>query len=134
MFLRMNTHPLRPPPASGPLRLAERRNEFEHAVFLALYNSSHQRLHRAIACLILGLKHGVRGLLFSWPLYLLPLAATLLQATYLPLIIMLLLPGLAVSGVILLRGVREDYMRFVAGCILKPGYPARLLAPTGTHP
>jgi hypothetical protein len=117
-----------------PKRLAGIRNDFERAVFLAVYNSPRQRLHRAIARLLLGLKHGLRGVLFSWPLYLLPLAATLLQATYLPLIGLLLLPGLALSGVILLRGVREDYARFVNGVILQSGYPARLLFRAGTNP
>jgi hypothetical protein len=116
-----------------PKRLAELRSDFERGVFLAVYHSPRQRLHRAIASLLLGLKHALRGLLFSWPLYLLPLAAMLLQATYLPLIVLLLLPGLALSGAILLRGVREDYARFVNGCILQPGYPTRLLFPAGRH-
>jgi hypothetical protein len=117
---------------NAPKRLADIRNDVERAVFLAVYNSPRQRLHRANAHLLLGLKHGLRGLLFSWPLYLLPLAAKLLQATYLPLIVLLLLPGLALSAVILLRGVREDYARFVNGRILQPGYPARLLFSAGT--
>ena len=116
-----------------PKRLADIRNDFERGVFLAVYHSPRQRLRRAIARLLLGLKHGLRGLLFSWPLYLLPLAATLLQAAYLPLIVLLLLPALALSGVILLRGVREDYARFVNGVILQPGYPARLLFPAEHH-
>jgi hypothetical protein len=117
-----------------PKRLADIHNDFERAVFLAVYNSPRQRLHRAVARVLLGLKHGLRGVLFSWPLYLLPVAATLLQATYLPLIALLLLPGLAVSGVILRRGVREDYARFVNGVILQPGYPARLLFHAGPRP
>jgi hypothetical protein len=110
-------------------RLADIRNEFERGVFLALYNSRRQRLHRAAARTILGIKHGVRGALFSWPLYLLPLAAWLLQARFLPLILLLLLPGVYVSGVILRRGVREDYARLVEGFILRAGYPGRLLFP-----
>ncbi|MGB7934894.1 MAG: hypothetical protein WCH04_22275 [Gammaproteobacteria bacterium] len=120
-------------PAAAAKRLADIRNDFERGVFLAVYNSPRQRLHRVIARVLLGLKHGLRGLLFSWPLYLLPLAATLLKATYLPLIVLLLLPGLALSGMILLRGVREDYLHFVNGCILQPGYPVRLLFPAGHH-
>ena len=104
-------------------------NDFERGVFLALYNSRHQRLHRAVARTILGIKHGVRGVLFSWPLYLLPLAAWLLQAPVLPLILLLLLPGVYISGAILRRGVREDYARLVEGRILRAGYPGRLLFP-----
>jgi hypothetical protein len=112
-----------------PRRLADIRNEFERGVFLAVYNSPRQRLYRLLARIILGCKHGLRGLLFSWPLYLLPLAAWLLQARYLPLLLVLLLPGIYISGTILLRGVREDYGRLVKGAILRPGYPGRLLFP-----
>ena len=115
--------------ASTPVRLTDIRSDFERGVFLALYNSRAQRVHRVIARIILGLKHGLRGILFSWPLYLLPLAAWLLQARYLPLILLLLLPGVYISGVILVRGIGEDYANQVEGLILRPGYPARLLFP-----
>ncbi|MGB5471853.1 MAG: hypothetical protein WBQ78_00050 [Gammaproteobacteria bacterium] len=115
--------------ATTPKRLADIRDDFERGVFLALYNSRRQRLLRAIAALILGIKHTLRGILFSWPLYLLPLAAWILQARYLPLIVVLLLPGVVISGFILRRGVREDYARLVDGCILRPGYPGRILFP-----
>ena len=110
-------------------RLSDIRGEFERGIFLSIYNSPRQRLRRAVAHLILGLKHGLRGVLFSWPLYLLPLAAWLLQARHLPLILLLLLPGLVISGAILRRGVREDYARLVEGYILREGYPRRLLFP-----
>jgi len=112
-----------------PRRLSEIRSDFERGVFLAVYNSRSQRLHRSLAGIILGIKHGLRGMLFSWPLYLLPLAAWLLGADYLPLILLLLLPGVYLSGTILHRGVREDYARLVDGKILPPGYPGRLLFP-----
>jgi len=110
-------------------RLADIRNEFERGVFLAVYNSRTQRVHRRIARGLLAIKHGLRGILFSWPLYLLPLAAWLLQVAWLPVIALLLLPGLLISGMILRRGVRADYARLVDGCILRPGYPGRLLFP-----
>ena len=110
-------------------RLSDIRGEFERGIFLSVYNSPRQWLRRAVAHLILGLKHGLRGILFSWPLYLLPLAAWLLQARHLPLILLLLLPGLVISGAILRRGVREDYARLVEGYILREGYPRRLLFP-----
>jgi len=115
-------------------RLEDIRDDFERGVFLSLYDSPRQRLHRRIARLILGLKHGLRGLLFSWPLYLLPLAAWMLNARYLPLILLLLLPGLYISGVILLRGVRSDYAQLVDGFILRAGYPGRLLFPGSCKP
>ena len=110
-------------------RLSDIRNEFERGVFLSVYNSRPQRMRRHIARLILAIKHGLRGTLFSWPLYLLPLAAWSFKASYLPLILLLLLPGVYVSGVILIRGVREDYADHVDGLILRPGYPGRLLFP-----
>jgi len=115
-------------------RLTDIRNDFERGVFLALYNSRGQRVHRGVARTLLGLKHGLRGVLFSWPLYLLPLAAWLLQARYLPLILLLLLPGVYLSGVILTRGVHEDYARLVDGYILRAGYPGRLLFPGNFQP
>jgi hypothetical protein len=110
-------------------RLEDIRDDFERGVFLSVYQSPRQRLHRTIARGILGCKHGLRGLLFSWPLYLLPLAAWVLNARYLPLILLLLLPGLYISGVILLRGVKSDYAQLVDGFILRAGYPGRLLFP-----
>ena len=110
-------------------RLSDIRNDFERGVFLSIYNSRTQRLRRHIARVILGLKHGLRGTLFSWPLYLLPVAAWSLKVTYLPLILLLLLPGVYISWVILVRGVREDYAQYVEGFLLQPGYPGRLLFP-----
>ena len=115
--------------APMPKRLPDIRDEFERGVFRSVYNSRMQRLHRGIARIILGTKHGLRGILFSWPLYLLPVAAWLLQARYLPLILLLLLPGVYISAAILRRGVHEDYGRLVDGTILRPGYPGRLLFP-----
>jgi hypothetical protein len=115
--------------AHDPKRLADIRNDFERGVFLALYNSREQRIHRWLACGILVVKHSLRGLLFSWPLYLLPLAAWALQARYLPLILVLLLPGLLVSGLILRRGIREDCSALVDGHILRAGYAGRMLFP-----
>jgi hypothetical protein len=110
-------------------RLADIRNELERGVFLSVYNSRTQRIRRVIARIILAIKHGVRGTLFSWPLYLLPLAAWSIKATYLPVILLLLLPGVYISGVILVRGVREDYNNHVEGYLLQTGFPGRLLFP-----
>ena len=110
-------------------RLSDIRNEFERGVFLSVYNSRTQRIRRHIARIILAVKHGLRGTLFSWPLYLLPLAAWSLKVNYLPLILLLLLPGVYISWAILVRGVREDYENYVEGYILRPGFPGRLLFP-----
>jgi hypothetical protein len=110
-------------------RLLDIRNDFERGVFLSVYNSRAQRIRRYIARIILVVKHGLRGALFSWPLYLLPLAAWSFKVSYLPLILLLLLPGVYISGVILVRGVKEDYTNHVEGYILRPGFPGRLLFP-----
>jgi len=115
--------------SSHSKRLSDIRNEFERGVFLSVYNSRAQRVRRHIARVILAVKHGLRGTLFSWPLYLLPLAAWSLKANYLPLILLLLLPGVYISWVILVRGVKEDYANYVEGYILRPGFPGRLLFP-----
>jgi hypothetical protein len=45
--------------------LSDIRNDFERGVFLSVYNSRPQRLRRHIARVILALKHGLRGTLFS---------------------------------------------------------------------
>ena len=110
-------------------RLSDIRNEFERGVFLSVYNSRAQRMRRFIAGAILGLKHGLRGTLFSWPLYLLPLAAWSFKPAHLPLILLLLIPGVYISWGILVRGVREDYANYVEGFILRPGFPGHLLFP-----
>jgi hypothetical protein len=113
--------------------LSDIRGDLERGVFMALYTSRQQRRRRFFAYLLLGLKHGLRGILFSWPLYLLPLAAWMLQLRYLPLIVLLLLPGMVISTVILSRGVREDYARLVDGYILETGYAVRMLFPGTLH-
>jgi hypothetical protein len=109
--------------------LSDIRSDFERGVFMALYTSRQQRRRRRLAYLLLALKHGLRGILFSWPLYLLPLAAWLLQLRYLSLIVLLLLPGVVISAVILSRGVREDYANLVDGYILESDYAMRMLFP-----
>ena len=114
---------------AGSKHLSDIRGDFERGVFMALYASRQQRRRRLFAYLLLGLKHGLRGILFSWPLYLLPLAAWLLQLRYLPLVVLLLLPGVVLSAVILSRGVHADYARLVDGHLLERGYARRMLFP-----
>ncbi|UCB54106.1 MAG: hypothetical protein JSW45_09095 [Thiotrichales bacterium] len=53
----------------------EIKNEFERGVFLVLYDSAEQKFYRIVAITALILKHALRGILFSWPLYILALAA-----------------------------------------------------------
>ena len=108
-------------------RLSEIRNEFERGVFLVLYRSPKQKLHRSLAVTALIVKHGLRGILFSWPLYLLTLAAFAVPGATKLLFIVLLAPALYVSWRILSRGVKEDYENLVDGYILRSGYLGRML-------
>jgi len=108
-------------------RLGDIKNEFERGVFLVLYDSPKQKLHRIVAATVLVIKHALRGILFSWPLYMLTLAAFAVPGSTKLLFILLLIPGLYVSWVILSRGVKEDYDNLVEGYILKSGYLGRML-------
>ena len=108
-------------------RLQDIRNEFERGVFTVLYDSPQQKLHRLVAVSALVFKHALRGVLFSWPLYMLTLAAWIVPGSSKLLFVVLLLPGIYVSWVILSRGVKEDYGNLVEGYILRSGYLGRML-------
>jgi hypothetical protein len=49
-------------------RLEEIDNDLERAVLLTHYNLARQRLLRAAAAALIAAKHGLRGLLYVWPL------------------------------------------------------------------
>lgn len=108
-------------------RLSEIRNDFERGVFLAVYNSRKQRYHRSMAAAMLVIKHVLRGLLFSWPLYLLALAAYSISDSSVWLVLLLLLPAMYVSWIILSRGIKEDYENIIDGYLLRSGYIGRIL-------
>ncbi len=108
-------------------RLSEIKNDFERGVFLVLYHSPKQRYHRAVAALLLVIKHVLRGLLFSWPLYLLALAAWSVPGASILLVIFLLLPAMFVSWKILSLGIKEDYENLVDGYLLRSGYLGRMI-------
>jgi len=94
-------------------------NEIETAVFRVVYDSSEQRSLRLAAILLLGLKHSLRGILFSWPLYFIAMVPFLLPDEAGLWLVLFVFPALIVSGYILLKGVREDYVEYIAGQILK---------------
>ena len=96
--------------------LSEVKNDFERGIFLVVYNSPKQRFHRLVVLLSICFKHIARGLLFSWPLYLIAFAAYSIPDGWW-LMILLLLPGIYVSWVILNRGIKEDYEKSVKGYI-----------------
>ena len=106
-------------------RLDDIDNELERAVFLARYQSWHQRRLRWYATALIAAKHGLRGLLYVWPLVILlfvdlPGAWDLLR---------LLLIGLAVAAWFrfIYGSVRDDYARFVDGRLLERTVLTRVL-------
>lgn len=107
--------------------LSEIDSELERAVFLASYNSNKQKFRRKLAAVILCLKHGLRGFLFSWPLYLLPFSVLAMPEQFKYLFILFLVPGLYVSFIILKKGISEDYTNYVADRLLNDGYPHMLI-------
>jgi hypothetical protein len=96
-------------------------DEFTQAVFDAAYGSRPQRNLRLLVGALLVLKHTLRGLVFSWPLYLLSAAGLALPGRFAWVFLLLLIPAVAVSGYILAKGLREDYGAVVRGRLLKLG-------------
>ena len=108
-------------------RLEDSHSEFEQAVFCAAYGSALQRRRRKLAFFLLTLKHSARGLLFSWPVYVLVLAVAFGDSFYASAYLLLLIPVLAISIYILVRGVRDDYRVKVQGLLLNKGFVRTLL-------
>jgi hypothetical protein len=102
-------------------------DELTRAVFDAAYGSASQRRLRLLFGAALALKHALRGLLFSWPLYLLSLAGLALPGAYAWVFLLLLIPAVWVSGHILWKGLREDYDAHVRGRLLELGELRRIL-------
>lgn len=100
-------------------RLDEIGNDLERAVFLARYNSRRQRSLRISAILLIAAKHGLRGLLYVWPLVILLFVD--LSGLWNGLRLLLLGLGVAAWFRFIHRSVRDDYARFVAGVLLEPG-------------
>lgn len=106
-------------------RLQDIHNEFERAVFLANYRAPRQRLLRGAALATIAAKHGLRGLLYVWPL-------TLLLFIDLPGTWQWLRPLLSIlAGAAWFRfiygSVRDDYRRFVHGVLLNSARLRRVL-------
>ena len=94
-------------------------DEFTQAVFEAAYHSPKQRRLRLLFGMALTIKHTLRGLLFSWPLYLLSLAGWALPGQYAWVFLLLLIPAVWVSSAILWKGLREDYASQVCGRLVE---------------
>lgn len=102
-------------------------DELTRAVFDAVYRSRAQRGLRLLFGGMLVLKHALRGVLFSWPLYLLACGGLALPGDYAWLFLVLLVPALMVSASILLLGLTEEYRANVHARILKPAEWRRIL-------
>ena len=111
------------------LRLPAKPTELEVGIFMAAYDSRPQRGRRVLALVLLGVKHTLRGFLFSWPAYVLGLAAFYSVQVYAVVSMLLLVPAVVLSGVILIRGVRDDYRDRVKGVLLNTGFARGLLFP-----
>lgn len=106
-------------------RLDEIENDLERAVFLARYNSRRQRGLRFSATILITAKHGLRGLLYVWPLVILLFVD--FPGIWNGLRLLLLGLGVAAWFRFIHRSVRDDYVRFVAGVLLQPGELRRIL-------
>ena len=110
-------------------RLPVKPTELELGIFMAAYGSRMQRRRRILALTLLCAKHTLRGLLFSWPAYVLGLAVFYSAQVYALVSLLLLVPAVLLSGVILVRGVRDDYCDHVKDVLLNTGFARGLLFP-----
>lgn len=106
-------------------RLQNIDNDLERAVFLANYNAPRQRLLRFLAAALISLKHGVRGLLYVWPLTLLMFIELPPNWNWLRIVLMLL--AVVAWFRFIYGSVRDDYARFVQGYLLEAGQLRRVL-------
>jgi hypothetical protein len=72
-----------------------------------------------LAIVFLSLRHAVRGIIFSWPLYFIALVPFLMPVDAGWWMLLFVFPALLVSLVILIKGVKDDYAESVSGQILK---------------
>ncbi len=105
------------------------RSAFEQGVFEAAYDSRPQRLRRRLALSILGMKHALRGLLFSWPAYVLALAVAYSGTFHALAFLALLTPAILLSIYLLLKGVRDDYRCRVEDVLLGSDFVRQLIWP-----
>lgn len=106
-------------------RLQDIHNDLERAVFLANYNTPRQRLLRVAAVLLIAGKHGLRGLLYVWPLTMLLFAGLPEAWRWLHVVLVLLAVGAWFRFIY--ASVRDDYLRFVRGCLLEPARLKRVI-------
>lgn len=110
-----------------PERPEYSRHVLARAVFHSVYHSRAQRGLRVTAGLLLTVKHSLRGLLFSWPVYALAIAGFYSSGWLSVLLWSLAVPGIGLSLYILSRGIREEYKNRVTGSLLARADLLRLL-------
>lgn len=118
----------------GARRLDDLNDDFDRAVFLAVYHSAEQRRRRRLAALAIALRHLLRGLWYLWPVVVVLIVVALLplaweHAVYLAALLPGLLLWLAIQG----NGVRRDYARLVRNRLLPRGFARDLLRPPTAH-
>lgn len=100
-------------------------NELLRAVFLVNYHSARQRALRVSAIALMAAKHGVRGLLYVWPLVFL-LFVDFTGAWEL-LRVLLIIAAVGAWFRFIYGAVRDDYARHVRDRLLEPGALWRML-------
>ena len=100
-------------------------NELVRAVFLVNYHSGRQRTLRAGAIALIAAKHGVRGLLYVWPLALLLFVD--FSGVWVLLRILLIVAAVAAWFRFIYGSVRDDFARHVRDRLLEPGSLWRML-------
>lgn len=106
-------------------RRAEIGNELVRAVFLANYRSGRQRALRLSAVALIAAKHGIRGLLYVWPLALLLFVE--FTGPWVLLRLLLIVAAIAAWFRFIYGSVRDDYARHVRDRLLEPGALWRML-------
>lgn len=106
-------------------RLQDIENELERAVFLANYTAPRQRLLRIAATGMIVAKHGLRGLLYVWPLTLLLFIELPDAWDWLRGVLIALAVGAWFRFIY--GSVRDDYARFVRGRLLEMAGLKRVL-------
>ncbi|MHB8473307.1 MAG: hypothetical protein ACYDC8_10815 [Gammaproteobacteria bacterium] len=90
----------------------------QHAVFLVNYHSARQRALRCSALLLITAKHGVRGLLYVWPLALLLFIP--FSGPWRLLRVVLIAAAIGAWFRFIYGAVRDDYGRHACNRLLKP--------------
>ena len=95
----------------------EIEHELERAIFLSLYQSLGQRLLRVLGITLMIAKHGLRGLLYVWPITLLIFIDFPGYWQWLKVILLIL--AIAAWSRFIFASVRDDYKRFLKDQILE---------------